>query len=215
MSPTLQHWVTFLGVIALFLLCLCIWGESGAAVMRCFLRDMESVGRCYSRRAPRQQHEQAVKLPAELTTAPLMDVQQTPAVLDPVDDASAAAELPVASSGEEEARNVMVRIFNGVPFPKVRPVWLLNPTTGRKLELDAYSESLAIAVEYDGEQHSVWPNAWHKTRADFDRQLLRDALKNTLCMLQGVTLIRVPHTVKRAAIEQYLRDKLALSGKAP
>jgi len=40
----------------------------------------------------------------------------------------------------------------GQPFVKVRPPFLLNPATKRKLELDAFSESLRLGVEFDGEQ---------------------------------------------------------------
>lgn len=111
-------------------------------------------------------------------------------------------------SNELEARSVMERLL-GVPFPKVRPAWLLNPTTGRCLELDLFAESLSLAVEVDGVQHAVWPNPFHATKELFDQQQLRDALKDTLCKLQNVTLIRIPHTVKRKHIETYLCQKLA------
>lgn len=110
-------------------------------------------------------------------------------------------------SNELEARAAMEHMFQ-VPFPKARPRWLLNPTTGRCLELDLYSEPLACAVEVDGRQHAEWPNAFHATREMFEQQKLRDALKDTLCKLQGVKLIRIPHTVKRKDIKAFLRQKL-------
>ncbi len=37
-------------------------------------------------------------------------------------------------------------------FVKVRPAFLLNPASKRKLELDAFSETLRLGVEFDGEQ---------------------------------------------------------------
>lgn len=113
-------------------------------------------------------------------------------------------------SNELEARAVMERLLR-VPFPKVRPPWLLNSTTGRCLELDLYAESLALAVEVDGHQHAEWPNAFHATRDSFEKQQLRDSLKDTLCKLQGVRLIRIPHTVKRKEIGSFLRQQLEQS----
>lgn len=114
-------------------------------------------------------------------------------------------------SNELEARAAMESLLE-VPFPKVRPPWLLNPTTNRCLELDLYAESLKLAVEVDGRQHAEWPNAFHATREMFEQQQLRDALKDTLCKLQGVKLIRVPHTVKRGGIKLYLRQALSDAG---
>ena len=110
-------------------------------------------------------------------------------------------------SNELEARAAIESLLQ-VPFPKVRPPWLLNPTTNRRLELDLYSESLKLAVEVDGRQHAEWPNAFHATREMFEQQQLRDTLKDTLCKLQGVKLIRVPHTVKRSDIKSYLQKEL-------
>jgi hypothetical protein len=114
----------------------------------------------------------------------------------------------VERSGELECRAALERIF-GVPFPKVRPQFLTNPTTGRRLELDCYAESLKIACEYQGIQHSVFPNPFHSTIEQFRAQQLRDKLKRILATMVGVTLLTVPHTIKRANIESFLRHKLA------
>lgn len=132
------------------------------------------------------------------------------AIVDPLQTGTAAQ--PAGSAGwsnELEARAAMERMFR-VPFPKCRPPWLLNPTTGRNLELDLYSEALKLAVEVDGRQHAEWPNAFHATREMFEQQRLRDTLKDTLCGLRGVRLLRVPHTVKRKDIASFLRAQLSL-----
>ena len=44
----------------------------------------------------------------------------------------------------------------GMPLPKVRPKWLVNPSTKRSLELDMYNAEHHIAFEYDGAQHDVY-----------------------------------------------------------
>eukprot|EP00668_Euglena_longa_P035091 GGOE01045073.1.p1 GENE.GGOE01045073.1~~GGOE01045073.1.p1 ORF type:complete len:229 (+),score=47.56 GGOE01045073.1:115-801(+) len=76
------------------------------------------------------------------------------------------------------------------PFPKVRPPWLINPTTGRRLELDMYCHELALAVEYDGIQHAQFTELFHKDRADFEAQQHRDRVKDARCRENGVVLIR-------------------------
>lgn len=110
-------------------------------------------------------------------------------------------------SRENTMRAVLQHLF-GKPFPKVRPAFLTNPATKRALELDAYSAELAIAVEFHGIQHYGWPNPFHATRARFEKQLQRDALKQRLCAEHGVTLIVIPHTVAREGIEEFLRRQL-------
>lgn len=101
------------------------------------------------------------------------------------------------------------------PFIKVRPVFLLNPASGRKLELDAFSETLRLGAEFSGEQHDVFPNSCHSTRAEFDKQQQRDRLKLELCRQNGVKLIIVPHTVTRAAMKSHMELRLQELGFLP
>lgn len=118
----------------------------------------------------------------------------------------------VASSREIEVRAVLERLLR-VPFPKARPSFLIHPASGRALELDCFAPELRLAVEVSGEQHFVWPNSFHRTRAEFDGpggQLERDALKRALCEKIGITLLVVPFSVRRGAgIEAYVRQLLA------
>ena len=75
-------------------------------------------------------------------------------------------------------------------FPKVRPAWLIDNKTQARLELDGYCESLEIAFEYDGEQHSRHIGHFH-TKEQFKAQQQRDSLKNELCLERKVHLIRI------------------------
>ena len=79
----------------------------------------------------------------------------------------------------------------GTPFPQSRPEWLVNPATGYALHLDGYSESLQVAFEHDGPQHSG--TAFLSMTPDqIQRLQQRDARKDEMCQVQGVRLIRVP-----------------------
>jgi hypothetical protein len=115
---------------------------------------------------------------------------------------------PTGSKGEIECRRVLESLFH-LPFDKARPDFLNNPVTGgNNLELDCYNEQLKLAVEYDGEQHSKFIPFFHKNRETFYNQRYRDYMKIQMCKANGVTLIKVPHTIKLDGIEKYIIQKL-------
>jgi hypothetical protein len=87
-------------------------------------------------------------------------------------------------------RAELVRIL-GYDMPKARPCWLLYPPTQKALELDFYDAAKKMAIEYDGKQHYEFPNAYHKTRAEFEQQVARDLWKDTACVRHNVRLLRV------------------------
>lgn len=120
----------------------------------------------------------------------------------------------LANSNEAEARAVLERLL-GVPFPNVRPPWLLNEATKRRLECDCLNEELALCVEVSGRQHYEYPNAFHKSREEFEKQQFRDRLKAKLLAAHHVSLIVVPYKIKRKQIESYLRGELTRIGFLP
>src|SRR5665648_148 len=98
----------------------------------------------------------------------------------------------VKYKSEEKCRNILETLFNS-EFPSVRPDFLKNPETKRKLELDCYNEELKLALEYSGKQHYIFPNHFHKTKEDFLKQIRRDDYKKRVCIYKGVKLIVVPY----------------------
>ena len=126
----------------------------------------------------------------------------------------AATNLPTPSvqrTGELETRAALERLF-GKPFPKIRPSWLVNSETNRRLELDCWNEEVRVAVEYSGLQHFVFPNPFHRTLEEFQAQQRRDATKVKICRERGIYLVIVPHTVSRAHIQAFLRQQLEVLG---
>jgi hypothetical protein len=110
-------------------------------------------------------------------------------------------------TGESICRETLEQIYRQ-PFPACRPTWLRNPETNRCMELDCYNDALRLAVEYDGEQHFVFPNTFHRTEDDFRKQLRRDARKRELCRQYGIRLINVPYTVPLRELPEYLERRL-------
>jgi len=108
------------------------------------------------------------------------------------------------SKGEQICCETMEKIY-GVPFRSQWPIWLRNPETGGSLEIDCYNEDLKIGVEYNGIQHYVYPNHFHKTKEEFIAQCRRDQYKLETCDRNGVYLITVPYNVPHEKIEEYIR----------
>ena len=77
---------------------------------------------------------------------------------------------------EERCRAIFERLLNQkrvgerqlprLRLKKVRPSWLKNHETGFCLELHGYCKELKLAFEYDGIQHHVYPNPFHKSKED-------------------------------------------------
>ena len=107
---------------------------------------------------------------------------------------------------ESICQHVCQKIFK-VKFMKQRPEWLINPLTGRKLELDCYNAKKKIAIEYQGLQHYKWPNQYNQTKDEFNAAVKRDEFKRLMCRKRGILLIAIPYTVKNCNIEQYIRDE--------
>lgn len=111
------------------------------------------------------------------------------------------------SSREQICRDIFEEIFNE-KFPTKRPGFLKNPETGRNLELDGFCEPLKLAFEYNGAQHYKFPNTFHRTRFDFDKQVSRDKFKIQRCEEEGVRLISIPYTVPTEKLKPYIKLKL-------
>lgn len=110
------------------------------------------------------------------------------------------------SRGETVCRETAEKYFNK-PFPKQRPLFLLNCITQKPLELDCYNEELGIAIEYNGRQHYEYTPMFHKSVDSFRNQQYRDYMKKELCKKNNVVLISVPYTVPIHSIPNYLETK--------
>lgn len=116
-----------------------------------------------------------------------------------------------AKKNESICREKVERFFND-KFPTMRPSWLINPETGRRLELDMYNERLGVAVEYNGVQHYQFTPYWHKTEDDFHSQVRRDNCKADICKQRGIKLISVPYTITSDKMDNFLLSEFSKHG---
>ena len=111
-------------------------------------------------------------------------------------------------SRERYVRNLLETMFP-YRFPSVRPKWLVNPKTGRSLELDCYCKEMNLAIEVDGIFHHKYIPYFHKKGyQEFLDMRERDQMKNILCRKRGLKMVRLPHTVADQDIEMYLLQEI-------
>jgi hypothetical protein len=112
---------------------------------------------------------------------------------------------PYCSEGLSEriCRAAAEQLF-GVPFKKT-PLRDVRGVGGRPLHFDAYSETLKLAIEHNGQQHYQPSRFGNQTEADatycFSKQQEHDRRRREFCAVNGITLIEVPELGKRTKTE--------------
>jgi hypothetical protein len=109
---------------------------------------------------------------------------------------------------EQHCQKVLEELFPGYEFVKIRHPKIKNPETNRSLELDLYCEELGLAIEYNGPQHYYWIDFYHKTKEDFEKQKIRDMIKESYCDILSIQLIDVPNLQKYDEIKEYIIKSL-------
>ncbi len=125
---------------------------------------------------------------------------------------------PRVNKSEEKCRRVFENIFRR-RFPSVRPEFLTNPVTNKRLELDGFCPSIptplgrGLAFEYDGIQHAKYKPYFHRHgRPEFVYQQKRDSWKDLKCAHEGILLIRIPHVVTPENLRPFIERELARKG---
>lgn len=136
-------------------------------------------------------------------------------------------QVPVStgSKGEIMCRAVMTAYVSfalnksvhdrACQFPSVRPNYIRNPITKRRLEIDCFNERLRLGVEYDGKQHYERVPHFQRTPSAHQRQLQRDSDKYSQFRKHNLTIISVPYFVQIDNIPRYLLKQLDQLGITP
>ena len=116
---------------------------------------------------------------------------------------------PVCNESHGERKISIILTNNDILFEREKK---FDDCRGMKrpLSYDFYLTGHNILIEYDGRQHHT-PVNFHgcsneqalKTHTEL---IENDKIKNEYCASNGISLIRIPHTVKN--IEKYLLEKL-------
>lgn len=115
---------------------------------------------------------------------------------------------------EKRCRAIVEELF-GKQFPTIRPSWLRNPKTKRRLEIDMFNPTVktplgkGLGFEYDGVQHHEYTPHYHpKGPQQFVEQCERDHAKDRICRERGVLLVRIPSSVPYEGLEKFIKEKL-------
>jgi hypothetical protein len=108
----------------------------------------------------------------------------------------------------EHVCRMMFEHFFGRAFPKKRPSWLIEQDTGYRLELDGYCEELAIAFEYQGQQHYERVDHFQSEK-EFEALRRRDKYKRIKASEVGIHLIEVPIQIPLDELQNWLMSTLS------
>ncbi|MFX1489702.1 MAG: hypothetical protein ACFFBI_11175 [Promethearchaeota archaeon] len=127
-------------------------------------------------------------------------------------------------STQKVMRLFMESIFGGsFPETSLMQTFGIGRDQGGSLRFDGYNGEIKIngknykvAFEYDGSQHDIWPNPYHRTRSQFKRQQFNDQRKNDIARDFGIVLIRLKeidgfdyyhlHRFEREILEQFYQQ---------
>jgi hypothetical protein len=121
---------------------------------------------------------------------------------------------PACSQGlSERICHAAAEQLFGTPFRKTR-LRGVRGVGGRYLELDAYSESLKLAIEHNGLQHYQPVRFGNQTEIEaatcFRKQQEHDRRRKEFCRANGITLIEVPalgRQVKTDDLKEFIRSE--------
>lgn len=92
-----------------------------------------------------------------------------------------------------------------------RPDFLKNEESGKNLEIDAYHPKAKVGIEYNGYQHYIYPNVFHKTLTEFNKCTSNDDLKLKLAKNKNIKIITIPYhidtCIKKNNSDKYIKIK--------
>lgn len=119
----------------------------------------------------------------------------------------------VKFSREEKVRRICEQLFYPLKFPSIRPDWLINHRTGKRMEIDLYNHNLNLAIECQGFQHYKFIQHFHKIYTKWLEMKERDLLKAAILRKRKVRLLYVPSIKKLPdeLLEEFVITNIKLS----
>ena len=113
---------------------------------------------------------------------------------------------------EEKVRRICEQIFFPLKFPSIRPDWLINHLTGKRMDIDLYNHNLNLAIEVMGQQHNIWVKYFQTYKEWLDMKD-RDLLKAAILRKRNIRLLYVPSIKKLLdeLLEEFLLTNIRIS----
>jgi hypothetical protein len=118
----------------------------------------------------------------------------------------------VKFSREEKVRRICEQLFYPLKFSSVRPKWLINHKTGKRMEIDLYNHNLNLAIECQGQQHFKFVTFFHKNYKEWLDMKDRDILKAAILRKRKIKFLYVPSIKKLPdeLLEEFLMKNIKL-----
>ena len=119
----------------------------------------------------------------------------------------------VKFSREEKVRRICEQLFYPLKFPSVRPEFLINHKTGKRMEIDLYNSNLNLAIECQGLQHYKHIAFFHQNYKEWSEMKERDLLKAAILRKRKIRLLYVPSIKKLPdeLLEEFLITNIRIS----
>ena len=111
-------------------------------------------------------------------------------------------------SKKEKIFRYVIETMLEIEFKKSRPPWLLNPKTGRRMEIDGYNEDNAICFEYQGRQHFIHIPYIHRKYELFLNAQERDVVKKKLLNQNKIFILYPDYKIKPSDFPYFIENKL-------
>ena len=115
-------------------------------------------------------------------------------------------------SREEKVRRICEQLFYPLKFPSIRPKWLINHKTGKRMEIDLYNHNLNLAIEVMGAQHYQYVKHFQSYK-EWLAMKQRDILKAAILRKRQIRLLYVPSIKKLPdeLLEEFLLTNIRIS----
>ena len=119
----------------------------------------------------------------------------------------------VRFSWEKKMRRICEQLFYPLKFPSIHPEWLIDPNTGKRVEIDLYSYILNLVIECQRYQHYKWVKHFHQTYKEFEFMKERDIFKAAILRRRKIKLLYVPSIkiLPDELLEEFLITNIKLS----
>jgi|2_EtaG_2_1085320.scaffolds.fasta_scaffold01284_10 hypothetical protein len=111
-------------------------------------------------------------------------------------------------SRKEKVFRYVIETMLEIEFSKSRPSWLLNPKTGRRMEIDGYNKENSICFEYQGRQHSIYIPHMHRKYDTFLDGKERDRIKKKLIEQNGIFILYPDYKIRFCDYPYFIENKL-------
>jgi len=110
------------------------------------------------------------------------------------------------SFSEKYFRFVIEKLFN-YSFKTIYPKWLRNKK-GYRLQIDGYNKELKLGFEYQGRQHFIYVEFFHRTKENFEYIKSNDCIKKKILKNRNIFMLYPTYLLKKENYKSYVLSKI-------